>query len=158
MMHKRMTYVVKLGPHHSEAFKSIVGILAGDSPSPGLWNIYFSDFTLPPHADDVTLRDQPMSHIEQADDIILFSNSSEGLQSKLDILFDWCQKNSMTISHDKTKIWIAGWLPSTLPSFTVGGLPLSCVSKHKYVGITLSSMDRCSTLCFSPIHCSDGHC
>ncbi len=111
MMYKRMTYVVKLGPHHSDAFKSVVGILAGDSSSPGLWNIYFSDFSLPPHADDVALGDQPMSHVEQADDIVLFSDSSEGLQSKLDILFAWCRKNSMTISHDKTKIWIAGRLP-----------------------------------------------
>ncbi|PBK69909.1 hypothetical protein ARMSODRAFT_841649, partial [Armillaria solidipes] len=142
MMYKRMTYVVKLGPHHSEAFKSIVGILAGDSSSPGLWNIYFSDFSPPPHADDVALGNQPMSHVEQADDIVLFSNSSEGLQAKLDILFDWCRKNSMTISHDKTKIWIAGPLPSPLPSFSVGGHALSCVSKHKYVGITLSSTDR----------------
>ena len=146
MMYKKMTYVVKIGPHHSDAFNSITGILAGDSSSPGLWNIYFSDFSLPPHPDDVVIGNHPMSHVEQADDIVLFSNSAEGLQAKLDALFDWCRRNSMTISQDKTKIWIAGTLPSTLPSFTVGGHLLSCVTKHKYVGITLSSTDRYSPL------------
>ncbi|KAK0459216.1 uncharacterized protein EV420DRAFT_309308 [Desarmillaria tabescens] len=72
----------------------------------------------------------------------MFSTSPDGLQAKLDSLYDWCRKNSITISHEKTKIWIAGPLPSVLPVFTVGAHALSCVSKHKYVGVTLSSTDR----------------
>ncbi len=142
MMYHKMSYVVKLGPHHSETFQSIIGILAGDSSSPGLWNIYFSDFSVPSHPDDVFLGNQRISHVEQADDIVLFSTSQEGLQEKLDALFIWCQRNSMTVSHEKTKIWIAGPLPATLPSFMVGRHSLTCVSKHKYVGITLCSTDR----------------
>ncbi len=119
MMYRKMSYVVKLGPHHSEAFQSMVGILAGDSSSqPGLWNVYFSDFFVPPHGDDVSLGGQ--RHVEQTDDIVLFSTSREGLQAKLDSLYDWCRINPMTISHEKTKIWIAGPLPSVLPVFTVG--------------------------------------
>ncbi|PBK64068.1 hypothetical protein ARMSODRAFT_962559 [Armillaria solidipes] len=48
----------------------------------------------------------------------------------------------MTVSEAKTKIWIAGPWPSVLPTFKVGENDLKCVSKHKYVGITLSSTDR----------------
>ncbi|PBK62909.1 hypothetical protein ARMSODRAFT_963750 [Armillaria solidipes] len=48
----------------------------------------------------------------------------------------------MTVSEAKTKIWITGPLPSVLPTFKVGENDLKCVSKHKYVGITLSSTDR----------------
>ncbi|PBK70886.1 hypothetical protein ARMSODRAFT_955610 [Armillaria solidipes] len=44
----------------------------------------------------------------------------------------------MTVSEAKTKIWIAGPLLSVLPTFKVGENNLKCVSKHKYVGITLS--------------------
>ena len=38
-----MSYVVKQGSTLSDAFLSTLGILAGDSASPGLWNLYFSD-------------------------------------------------------------------------------------------------------------------
>ncbi|KAJ7201320.1 hypothetical protein GGX14DRAFT_465067, partial [Mycena pura] len=29
------------------------GLLTGDSASPTLWNIFFADFRLPPHKDDI---------------------------------------------------------------------------------------------------------
>ncbi|PBK81425.1 hypothetical protein ARMGADRAFT_1048816 [Armillaria gallica] len=129
MMYRKMSYVVKLGPHHSEAFQSMVGILAGDSSSqPGLWNVYFSDFFVPPHGDGISLGGQ--RRVEQADDIILFSTLREGLQAKLDSLL---RVHSLLFS------------PCSL---SVTRSP--CVSKHKYVGVTLSSTDR-SIFC-SPTH------
>ena len=39
-----------------------------------------------------------------ADDIVIFSNTSEGLQKGLDILSDYCQKWKLTVNIDKTKV------------------------------------------------------
>ena len=61
MLYREMTYVVKRGAHHSDAFTSSVGILAGDTASPGLWNIYFSDFSIRDHSDDILLNGRPVS-------------------------------------------------------------------------------------------------
>ena len=40
-LYRDMSYVVARGGQHTDAFQSTVGILAGDSASPGLLNIYF---------------------------------------------------------------------------------------------------------------------
>ena len=41
-----------------------------------------------------------------ADDIVIFSNTSEGLQKGLDILSDYCQKWKLTVNIDKTKVMV----------------------------------------------------
>ena len=41
-----------------------------------------------------------------ADDIVIFSNTSEGLQKGLDILGDYCQKWNLTVNIDKTKVMV----------------------------------------------------
>ena len=38
-----------------------------------------------------------------ADDIVIFSNTSEGLQKGLDIPNDYCQKWKLTVNIDKTR-------------------------------------------------------
>ena len=58
-----------------------------------------------------------------ADDIVIFSNTSEGLQKGLDILSDYCQKWKLTVNIDKTKVMVfrkGGILPRNL-SFTFQG-------------------------------------
>ena len=41
-----------------------------------------------------------------ADDIVIFSNTSEGLQNGLDILSEYCSKWKLTVNIDKTKIMV----------------------------------------------------
>ncbi|SJL08349.1 uncharacterized protein ARMOST_11712 [Armillaria ostoyae] len=48
-----MEYIIKVGKSCSDTFTSSIGVLAGDSLSPMLWNIYFSNFTVSDHLDDV---------------------------------------------------------------------------------------------------------
>ena len=53
-----------------------------------------------------------------ADDIVIFSNTSEGLQKDLDILNDNCQKWKLAANIDKTKVMVfrkGGILPRNLP-------------------------------------------
>ncbi|KAJ3871360.1 hypothetical protein F5051DRAFT_303183, partial [Lentinula edodes] len=68
-----MTYVVRHGDQVSSAFRSLIGVLTGDTLSPMLWNIYFSDLDIPIHNNDVLLNGLPVSHVEQADDVAIWS-------------------------------------------------------------------------------------
>ena len=41
-----------------------------------------------------------------ADDIVIFSNTSDGLQRGLNVLSDYCNKWKLTVNVDKTKIMV----------------------------------------------------
>ncbi|KAK7051923.1 hypothetical protein R3P38DRAFT_2762385 [Favolaschia claudopus] len=43
MIYARMVYVTQ-NAHGEEAFKALLGLLTGDTASPGLWNFFFRDF------------------------------------------------------------------------------------------------------------------
>ncbi|KAJ7127580.1 hypothetical protein C8R43DRAFT_859200, partial [Mycena crocata] len=102
----------------------------------------FADLDFPADPDDVTLDGIPVSHVEQADDVALFSTSLEGIQRRVDAFFSWCQTNFMTISVLKTKWMLFGPLPRLLPIIFVGVLPIELVHEYKYVGIWFTSIAR----------------
>jgi hypothetical protein len=70
-------------------------ILAGDSASPTLWNLYMADMTIPANGADVRLDGRSVCHLEHADDLTIFSTSIEALQAKVDAVSRWCKKKSM---------------------------------------------------------------
>ncbi|KAF5382677.1 hypothetical protein D9615_003053 [Tricholomella constricta] len=133
-----MTYIVRHGGDLSDTFTSLLGLLTGDTASPGLWNIFFSDLSIPDHADDVLLNHRPVSHIEQADDVAVFTTSPHGLQCKMDAFQRWCSLNRMIISTVKTKWSVARHGPTNSDGIriTVAGIPIEFVTYYTYVGIT----------------------
>ncbi|KAF5377477.1 hypothetical protein D9615_005367 [Tricholomella constricta] len=133
-----MTYIVRHGGDLSDTFTSLLGLLTGDIASPGLWNIFFSDLSIPDHADDVLLNHRPVSHIEQADDVAVFTTSPHGLQYKMDAFQRWCSLNRMIISTVKTKWSVARHGPTDSDGIriTVAGIPIEFVTYYTYVGIT----------------------
>ena len=76
-----------------------------------------------------------------ANNIVIFSMSSEGLQKGLDVLCDYCQRWKSTVNTDKTKVMIfrkGGNLPRNL-SFSYQGSNIEIVNKFVYFGITFST-------------------
>ncbi|KAK0236473.1 hypothetical protein EDD85DRAFT_643014 [Armillaria nabsnona] len=137
-MYRDMKYFVKVGKSCSNTFTSSIGVLAGDSPT--LWNIYFSDFTVPDHPDDVVWEGVYISHVEHAVDVALMSFSPEGLQHALDHLNAWCRRNFMAISVPKTHLWTSmALIPESIPRLHVAGQPLSYVTEYSFVGIRFDS-------------------
>ncbi|KAJ3919286.1 hypothetical protein F5877DRAFT_16260, partial [Lentinula edodes] len=102
----------------------------------------FSDLHIPVHADDVYLNGNPVSHVEQADDVAIWSMSPEGLQDKLNHFFRWCQLNSMVISVKKTKWMLFGPLPPLLPIFLIDSKRIELVPSYKYVRLNFTSVHR----------------
>ncbi|KAJ7162220.1 hypothetical protein C8R46DRAFT_904152 [Mycena filopes] len=135
-----MRYAVKFGDEHSLPFRSSIGLFTGDSASPTLWNIYFADFHLPAHKDDVHLNGRPISQAEQADDNLIMSTSFPAFQAKVTMFFVWGKNKHAFVSADKSKWMIFGPLPTVLPVLRVGDLVVKLVYEFKYVGILFTSI------------------
>jgi hypothetical protein len=58
--------------------------------------VYFADLATEfgKDADDIILDVVAVSHLGQADDVVLFSTTPAGLQRKIDLFFAWCKVNS----------------------------------------------------------------
>lgn len=80
--------------------------------------------------------------MEQADDVALFSTTSEGLQRKVNIFAEWCGANFMVISALKNKWMIFGELPRRIPELFVGAQLVDLVYQYKYVGVIFTSVTR----------------
>ncbi|KAJ7148422.1 hypothetical protein C8R43DRAFT_1088393 [Mycena crocata] len=135
-----MRYAVKFGKEHSLPFHSLIGLFTGDTASPTLWNIFFADFRLPPHKDDVHLNGRPVSQAEQADDNLIMSTSFTAFQDKVNAFYRWCTNKRVFISAKKSKWMIFGPLPAVLPVLRIGDLVVELVHEFKYVGIWFTSV------------------
>ncbi|KAJ6518793.1 hypothetical protein C8R45DRAFT_801093, partial [Mycena sanguinolenta] len=93
-------------------------------------------------ADDISLNGSPVSHLEQADDVALFSTTAAGLQRKLKQFFGWCRVNFMVVSATKTRWMLFGELPRMIPVMLVGDSPIELVESYKYVGLIFTSVER----------------
>jgi hypothetical protein len=73
-----------------------------------LFKFFINDFPklLEEKTDSVTLDNTKIPCLLFADDLVLFSNTKEGLQSKLDILNDYCEEWCLGINPKKTKVLI----------------------------------------------------
>ena len=76
-----------------------------------------------------------------ADDIVIFANSSDELQTSLNLLYDYCQRWKLTVNVKKTKILIfrkGGRLCENM-TFHYGVHDLEIVSKFVYLGLVFST-------------------
>ena len=142
MVYERMDYIVSHNSETSEVFKSIIGILIGDTCSPILWNIYLADIKFLISGLDIKLDGCHISHLEQADDILLMSTTAKGLQDRMNVLSHWCSKNFMVLNSIKSAGIILGPIPNTLPSFNFGSANVAVVERQTYIGLTIVSTNR----------------
>ncbi|EJD43025.1 hypothetical protein AURDEDRAFT_19580, partial [Auricularia subglabra TFB-10046 SS5] len=91
---------------------------------------------------DIVLGGPKLSHLEQADDIIIFATSPAALQAKLDAFYRWCGKVFLQVN--KLKSW---WMPlacqpRVVPTFRIGGEPVVLREDATYVGMNLTATSR----------------
>ena len=76
-----------------------------------------------------------------ADDITIFSETTDGLQKGLDILKEYCTKWKLTVNTEKSKIIVfrkGNQLPRNL-KFYYNGKELSIVESFSYLGVVFTS-------------------
>lgn len=133
-------YSVKLSTGITESFASNVGVKQGCILSPLLFNLFMND--LPDTIQDfdpVQLGNSDTNVLMYADDLILMSESKEGLQSCLNNLNVYCSKWNLKVNIDKTQIMVFNKSGRLLlkNKFYFGSNELKLTQEYKYLGILM---------------------
>ena len=133
---------IKVGNKHSEFFEIQRGVKQGDSISPTLFNIFINDlssnFNLmgcnPPK-----LLNSSIGSLSFADDLLIISESKEGLQNSVDKLNTFCENWQLTLNVKKTKTMVVQPHNNlSLDSFIdFNGNKIQNVNEYKFLGSIL---------------------
>lgn len=143
-MYKNVKSKVKFNNELSEEFSCMTGVRQGECLSPILFAMYVNDIEqefITKGADGVDTGFLKLFLLLYADDIVIFSESAEGLQNGLNILYDYCQKWKLKVNPNKSKVMIfrkGGRLAQNIV-FNYGNSTIDIVSKFTYLGIVFTS-------------------
>ena len=132
---------IKLENGLTESFKDNVGVKQGCILSPALFKIFINDLPeiFGDHCHPTTLFKKKVSCLMFADDVVLVSETEEGLQNSLNEIFQYSEKWRLNVNTDKSKIMIfnkAGKMCKL--KFLLGNEVLENVNSYNYLGITLT--------------------
>jgi hypothetical protein len=136
---------IKLNGKCSAPFDIDIGVRQGCILSPLLFNIFLSDLAKSLH----DIKFPAVGNINSlfwADDLVMFSDSEEGLQKMLNVLEIYCKDNELTVNTKKTKCMIfnkTGRL--ILRAFYLNNVQLECVRDYKYLGFIITPSGEINT-------------
>jgi hypothetical protein len=141
-MYEKTLCVVKEGCYYSDAVETVLGVRQGDPLSPALFNIFTND--IPDLFDEsckpVTLYETKLQCLQYADDIVLFSESKEGLQKCLTNLEQYCKVWEMNVNTNKTQIMVYTHKKCKKDyHFKFNDSILNVVDNYKYLGVIFSA-------------------
>jgi hypothetical protein len=139
-MYENVNLSVKINPtERTEYFKSQVGIRQGDNLSPNLFKIILNDlpYTLEEsEVDPVSLNGNHITCLMYADDLVLFSESAEGLQNSINKTVNYCYEHGLEVNISKTKTMQVNKRTNTFHEFKIGEEKIENVNHYKYLGLT----------------------
>ena len=101
----------------SEEFKSLIGILTGDSASPDLCTVFLADLKPPS---------------DEAD--IIFGGTAIDLQKKFNYMWCYGSVNFLLVNNIKTLAMIFGPIPKNVCSFHSDGIPINLLMNIHMLG------------------------
>ena len=139
-----------------EPFDSQVGVKQGCVMSPLLFNLYLSDF---PDIFDSTCEPDKINNTSVnclmfADDIVIMSESAQGLQNCLDKVSTYCNLWGLTVNIKKTNVIIfnKGCHKISRFKFFLGENEVSIVNQYSDLGVIFSS---CTWLLYQSYKCTN---
>lgn len=140
-MYKEVSFCVSLNDGLTDNFQTNIGVKQGCILSPTLFSLYMNDLIghFSSDCEPLTLDGKNISCLLYADDIVLLSESSNGLQNCLNNLKLYCDKWNLEVNIDKSKIIIFNKSGKVLKgySFFYNNQSLGLVNQYKYLGIIL---------------------
>ena len=135
---------IKSGNHITEFFNYEKGVRQGCPLSPLLFNLFINDLVgiINKNSNsNINLNtSNKINALLYADDLVLISESKEGLQRQIDTLQEYCQKWKLKINTDKTKTMVFNRGNKIInANFKVDNSPIENVKRFKYLGFTLSA-------------------
>ena len=124
----------------SKFFALTIGLRQGCNLSLHLFNMYIDDLSRVLERidnDPVKLNGTPISCLMYADDMILLSSSSCGLQKSLNTLGMYCKKWQLIVNTQKTKVMIFN-KNTTKEVFKYLGNILEITKEYTYLGLSFS--------------------
>ena len=138
-MYREVTFRLKLQAGLTREIGTNIGVKQGCVLSPTLFNLYLADLPciFDASCDPVQILDTKLNCLMFADDIVLFSDSSTGLQNSLDKLKLYCEKWHLTVNTEKTKVLIFNKNGRLLKNYILkfGEEIFEKVKKYCYLGI-----------------------
>ena len=133
---------VKWDMELSEMFDNVYGVLQGGVISPSLFKFYIDDMCQYFHdISGVTIGNTSINHLLFADDLVLMSETSTGLQRLVNDLERYCRRWHLSLNISKTKIMIFNEkyeVCRDVMRFSFEGNPIEQVDSYKYLGVFLS--------------------
>ena len=133
---------VKVPDGRSITFPSSVGLKQGCNMSPLLFNLFINDFLTEINGPQIAspfLGNIPINALFYADDLVLLSESKEGLQMLLDKLHAYTQSWCLQVNRSKTKcIVFSSKKKRSAHVVNFGGSPLITAEQYCYLGTSFS--------------------
>jgi exonuclease III len=142
-MYTKTSLCVKTQQKLTTNFPGEVGVRQGDVLSPNIFKLFINDLpetvvtqtTNPPK-----LGSKAVGCLMYADDLVLLSESKEGLQTNLENLTTYCKKWGLRVNTKKTKIIIFNTRKASNPdTFWMAEQPIQVVDEYRYLGIIFKS-------------------
>ena len=126
----------------SETFTCKLGVRQGECLSPFLFSMYVNDLEshLAGQGAGVSIFDVKFLLLLYADDVVIFSDTPEGLQSQINKLFVYCQRWKLSLNTKKSQIIVfkKGNHPC-VHKWYYGDEEISVLRSLSYLGIVFSS-------------------
>ena len=139
-MYSDVNYTLKLNEGFTREFKSCKGVRQGCNLSPVLFNLFINDLPniFNEHCKPIKLNSSSINCLLYADDLVLLSETAEGLQNCFDKLSSYCDQWNLEVNTDKTKVMIFNKRNRLLKhqyNFYFNNLDIEVVYNYKYLGV-----------------------
>jgi hypothetical protein len=133
---------IKLNAGLTEAFNDNIGVKQGCVLSPTLFKLFVSDLPKVFHEKcmPASLGKENISCLMFADDVVIISETKEGLQESLHCIAHYSEKWRLKINTDKTKVMVFNKNGKmTCDNFLLGEKALETVKTYTYLGIEFNN-------------------
>ena len=140
-MYKKTKAKIYVNGYLSDFLYDTLGVNQGGANSPDMFIDFLADIgEYLTKSCGIVINDKLiLMHLLWADDLILMSDSEEGLQKQLDNLFRYCSDWQLIVNTLKTKCMVFNQMNKVV-DFYFNNTQIEKVDKYKYVGVIFSSI------------------